>query len=80
MLFAFIFATSLMAISVRRRSMGGIPEATSRASLLEVIGALRQSAKAFFWMISNGFKSCEVAVCHARHPYSKTGLTRPIYS
>ena len=80
MLFAFIFATSLMAISVGRRSMGGIPEATSRASLLEVIGALRQRAKAFFWMISNGFKSCEVAVCHARHPYSKTGLTRQIYS
>ena len=43
MLFAFIFATSLMAISVRRRSMDGIPEATSRASLLEEIGALRQS-------------------------------------
>ena len=60
--------------------MGGIPEATSRASLLEVIGALRQRAKAFFWMFSSGFKSCEVAVCQARHPYSKTGLTRPKYS
>ena len=42
MLFAFIFATSLIE-TVRRRSMGGIPEATSRASLLEMIGALRKS-------------------------------------
>ena len=80
MLFVFIFATSLMAISVRRGSMGGIPEATFRASLLEVIGTLRQRAKAFFRVISNGFKPCESAVCHARQPYSKTGLTSPIYS
>ena len=47
MLFAFILATSLTAISDKRKSMGGIPRATSRASLLEVIGALRQRAKAF---------------------------------
>ena len=71
MLFAFILATSLTAISDKRKSMGGIPDATSRASLLEVIGALRQRANAFFWMFSNGFKSCEVAACQARHPYSK---------
>ena len=47
MLFAFILPTSLTAISEKRKSMGGIPEATSRASLLEVIGALRQRTKAF---------------------------------
>ena len=47
MLFAFILAISLTAISDKRKSMGGIPRATSRASLLEVIGALRQRAKAF---------------------------------
>ena len=82
MLFAFILATSLTAISEKRKSMSGIPEpeATSRASLLEVIEALRQKTKAFFIVFSSGFKSCEVAVCYAIHPYSKTGLTRPIHS
>ena len=66
--FAFILATSLNPISEKHKYMGGIPGAASSASLLEVIGVLRQRAKAFLWMFSSGFKSCEVAVCDARHP------------
>ena len=48
MRFAFILGTSLTVISVKRKYMGEIPEASSRASLLEVIGDLKQKIKAFF--------------------------------
>ena len=55
MLFAFTMASSLTAISEKAFSMGGIPVITSRVSLLEVIGAFRQRAKAFFWIFPSGF-------------------------
>ena len=45
MLFAFILATFLTAVSEKRKYMSGIPEANSRASLLEVIGDSKQRVK-----------------------------------
>ena len=49
MVFVFILATSLTAISEKKtKSMCRIPDETSRASLLEII--VRQRAKAFIWM------------------------------
>ena len=50
MVFVFILATSLTAISEEKKtkSMCRIPDETSRASLLEII--VRQRAKAFIWM------------------------------
>ena len=45
MLFAFILATFLTAVSEKRKYMSGIPGANSRAPLLEVIGDLKQRVK-----------------------------------